>query len=153
MNTRLQATTNKKTDLPPVVDGIFAASREIPGRFEFLGGYCDACDDHSFPRAEHCHHCHGDTRSVSLGDDGVIYSFTVVRTRPPLELPQPYTVAYVDLNDVPLRVFCLLDPEQVGAAAIGDAVRLYAGPLGVNAQGQACIRPFFRLLTSKGMDQ
>lgn len=146
MNNDLQETTAKEAELPPVVDNIFAPSAENPGRFELLGGRCDACDGYSFPKTKHCHHCHGDTRMISLGTDGVIYSFTVVRTKPPLGLPQPYAVAYIDLKDVPLRVFCLLDPEQTGDAVIGAIVRLSVGPLGVNNAGQYCLRPFFQLI-------
>ncbi len=146
MNTLLQETMTKETELPPVVNNIFAPSAENPGQFELIGGRCDACDDYSFPRSEHCCHCHADTRKVSLGTDGTIYSFTVVRTKPPLELPQPYAVAYIDLEDVPLRVFCLLDPAQTGDAIIGASVRLSVGPLGVNNAGQHCLRPFFQLL-------
>lgn len=146
MNTDLQETITKETELPPVVNNIFAPSAEDPGRFELLGGRCDACDDYSFPKSEYCHHCHAGTRMISLGTDGVIYSFTVVRTKPPLGLPQPYAVAYIDLKDVPLRVFCLLDPEQTGDAVIGASVRLSVGPLGVNNAGQDCLRPFFQLL-------
>ncbi len=136
----------KETGLPPVANNIFAPSAENPGQFELLGSCCDACDDYSFPSSEYCHHCHADTRRVSLGADGVIYSFTIIRTRPPLGLPQPYGVAYIDLKNVPLRVFCLLDPEQIGDATIGASVRLSVGQLGVNNVGQDCIRPFFQLL-------
>jgi uncharacterized OB-fold protein len=146
MTTEPQRTIAKETVLPPVVSNIFAPSTEDPGRFELIGGHCDACDDYSFPKAEHCYHCHADTRKISLGTDGVIYSFTVVRTKPPLGLPQPYAVAYIDLENVPLRVFCLLDPEQIGNTVIGAKVRLSVGPLGTNNAGQDCLRPFFQLL-------
>ncbi len=135
-----------EVELPLVAHDIFAPSLRDSSRFELIGGYCDFCDDYSFPKAEHCYRCHADTRKVSLGTDGVIYSFTVVRTKPPLGLPQPYAVAYFDLEDVPLRVFCLLDPKQTEDAVIGAKVRLSVGPLGVNNKGQACLRPFFQLL-------
>jgi uncharacterized OB-fold protein len=151
MNTEIQGTIAKETVLLPVVNNIFAASAEDSDRFELVGGRCDACDDYSFPKAEHCYHCHADTRKISLGSDGIIYSFTLVRTKPPLGLPQPYAVAYIDLKDAPLRVFCLLDPEQTDDAVIGAKVRLSVGPLGINNAGQNCLRPFFQLLpNSKG---
>ncbi len=146
MTIDLQEAPAKETESPPVANNIFASSAGDPEQFELLGGYCDACDDYSFPQSEHCHRCHADTRLVGLGTDGVIYSFTVVRTRPPLGLPQPYAVAYIDLKDVPLRVFCLLDPEQTGDIAIGAGVRLSVGQLGINNVGQDCLRPFFQLL-------
>jgi len=150
MNTDIQETTAQETVLAPVVSNIFAPSAENPDRFELIGGRCDACNDYSFPRSEYCCHCHADTRKVSLGTDGVIYSFTVVRTKPPLGLPQPYAVAYIDLKDVPLRVFCLLDPEQIGEVIIGASVRLSVGPLGINNVGKDCLRPFFQLHPENG---
>lgn len=150
MNTELQGTITKQVELPPIANDIFASSLRDSSRFELIGGHCDACDKYSFPKAEHCFHCHADTRQVSLGTDGVIYSFTVIRTKPPLGLPQPYAVAYIDLQDVPLRVFCLLDPKQTEDAVIGAKVRLSVGPLGINNEGEDCLRPYFQLFTENG---
>ena len=146
MTTTVHDQISQEQELPPVAYGIFSRSLRNRFQFELSGGRCDACDNYSFPKAEHCYHCHSETRKCGLGTDGVIYSFTVIRTKPPLGLPQPYAVAYIDLEDVPLRVFCLLDPEQIEDAVIGAKVRMAVGPLGVNNAGQDCLRPFFQLL-------
>ncbi len=132
--------------LPPVVDNIFTASADDPGQFELIGSHCAACDRYFFPGAEFCSDCHATADQVSLGGRGTIYSYTVVRIKPPLGLPQPYAVAYIDLLSVPLRIFCLLDPEQAEEAAIGGKVVLSVGAVGQNNAGQACLRPFFQLL-------
>ncbi|MBV23572.1 MAG: hypothetical protein CMM21_00895 [Rhodospirillaceae bacterium] len=146
MSTASEETTTNHSDLPPVADGIFAVSAEDPNRFELVGGHCQRCDDYSFPRSMHCCHCRAETDEHSLGSDGNIYSLAVVRIKPPLGLPRPYAVAYIDLEAVPLRVFCLLDPVQCEDAVIGAGVRLSVGPLGVNNAGQDCLRPFFKLI-------
>ena len=130
-------------ELPPVEEHIFAPLKD---GFELVGAWCEACDKYFFPTREHCSSCHGSTVQTGLGSDGMVYSFTTVRTRPPFGLPQPYGVAYIDLDDCPLRVFGLLDPQQLEKIHIGTPVRLFVGPLGVNNADQPCLRPFFQLL-------
>ncbi|QIB66066.1 Zn-ribbon domain-containing OB-fold protein [Kineobactrum salinum] len=107
------------------------------------------CDFFQFPRQEHCPGCLQSLQERSLGGTGVIYSVTTVRVRPPLGLPQPYAVAYVDLDDVPLRVFGLIDPDQCESVCIGDRVVLKVLPLGLNQQQQSCLRPCFHRLTNQ----
>jgi len=82
---------------------------------------------------------------ASLGNSGQIYSFTTVRVKPPLGLPRPYSVAYIDLSDVPLRVFGLLSPSQEGRFEIGQGVELQLDQLGQNNLGDNCLRPFFAI--------
>jgi len=130
------------TELPPVVEHVFVSTRD---GFELIGAYCDHCHKYFFPIREHCSNCLGDTNETTLGSRGEIYSFTVIRTKPPFGLPQPYGVAYIDLVDFPLRVFSLLDPQQLEDVDIGAQVQLCVGPMGVNNTNQACQRPFFRL--------
>lgn len=130
-------------ELPPVAEHIFAPSKD---GFELVGAYCEDCDKYFFPTREHCSSCHGSTVQTGLGSHGVVYSFTIVRTKPPFGLPQPYGVAYIDLCGCPLRVFGLLDPQQLEKIHIGTQVCLFVGPMGVNNAKQPCLRPFFQLL-------
>ena len=113
-----------------------------------LGGYCVHCDAAFFPKPRYCPHCLETPESRAIGNTGVIHSFTVVRTKPPLGLPQPYGVGYVDLDKgmdgSGLRVFCLFDPDFVDELKIGEKVTLQVSPLGHNGRGEACLRPFFR---------
>lgn len=134
-------------NLPPVAENIFVLSKD---GFELIGAYCDNCEKYFFPIREHCSDCLGNTVQAKLGSRGVVYSFTIVRTKPPFGLPQPYGVAYIDLDTIQLRVFGLLDPQQLGKVYIGASVRLSVGPMGVNNADQPCLRPFFRLLSDPG---
>ncbi len=131
------------TERPPVAESIFAPSKD---GFELVGAWCEDCDKYFFPTREHCSSCHGHTVQTGLGSHGTVYSFTIVRTKPPFGLSQPYGVAYIDLEACSLRVFGLLDPQQLEKIHIGAPVRLLVGPMGVNNADQPCLRPFFKLL-------
>jgi uncharacterized OB-fold protein len=96
-----------------------------------------------------CPECLKDIDECEIGSGGVIYSFTVVRTKPPLGLPEPYGVAYVDLDESALRVFGLLDPQALDQFTIGKRVRLEVGKIGLNLQGEPCLRPYFTPDTTK----
>ena len=78
-----------------------------------------------------------------MGRRATIHSVTTIRTRAPLGLPSPYSVAYVDMEEVPYRMFALLDPKEAGNYHIGQEVELSVGPLGVNNDNQPCRRPYF----------
>lgn len=110
-----------------------------------LGGYCPACRDSFFPMPKYCPRCLEPAEACELNGEGIIYSHTAVRARPPLGLPQPYAVGYIDLAESGLRIFGLLDPADVDRMAIGRRVILKVGPLGVDNRGEPCLRPYFSL--------
>ena len=150
MPTRLKENTASQVSatelLPPVQEGIFSLPLAgEQGGPRLLGGYCRACDRYHFPRERHCHRCLGPVEAADLGNTGVIYSYTAVRAKPPLGLPQPYGVGFVDLADHGLRVFALLDPECIDDFKIGAPVMLAVKPLGHDCKGRACLRPYFTL--------
>lgn len=130
-------------EYPPVQPGIFTGG-EHP---QLLGGYCRECGTYHFPAPEVCPGCLGRLgevmEQISLGDRATLYSVTTIRTKPPLGLPKPYRVGYVDLQQVPLRIFALLDPEQEHALEIGQELQLQTARLGVNLEGAPCLRPYF----------
>ncbi|MBI4692471.1 MAG: OB-fold domain-containing protein [Gammaproteobacteria bacterium] len=121
-------------------EGVFATRGDGSG--ELLGGECAACGRRYFPRRDHCPGCEGRLAECGLGDRGTLYTYTVVRVRPPLGLPAPYAVGYVDLDRGP-RVFALLDPQAVNELAIGMPLVMRVGPLGVDARNRPCLRPYF----------
>lgn len=109
------------------------------------GGHCNNCDRYCFPYAASCPDCLTPMTRVRLGSEGVIYSHTTVRTRPPYGFPRPYSVAFIDLNDAPLRIFALLDCALAGQFKIGDRVRLKVGVVGHDGEGAERARPYFTL--------
>ncbi|MBI5585361.1 MAG: OB-fold domain-containing protein [Deltaproteobacteria bacterium] len=114
-----------------------------------LGGYCPGCRKYLFPAPRYCPACLEPTEKTNLGSEGTLYSFTVVRTKPPLGLPQPYSVGYVDLPGSGLRVFSLLDPEAIDRLRIGRPLRLAAGFLGHDGRGSSRWRPYFTPLKNQ----
>lgn len=117
------------------------------------GSICSVCNYSSYPCKAHCSECCAPMTPMSFDGTGTIYSFTVVRVKPPLGLPQPYTVAYIDLDHVPLRIFGLLDTKEDHCYAIGERVLLATGELGNDAQGVPCLRPFFQSVESSNTQQ
>lgn len=135
-----------QTGMPPVASGIFALPSCDGSPPQLLGGLCPACQRHFFPRPRCCPVCLGPLEEASLGATGTIYSFTVVRTKPPLGLPRPYSIGYVDLDHAGLRIFCLLDANSIDQLQVGLPVELAVGPIGHDARGTPCLRPFFKPL-------
>lgn len=129
------------SDLPPFAPGIFTGQGEAT---RLIGSRCPGCGAVDFPARAEC----GDggvPSLVELSPRGTLYSYTVVRTKPPFGLPAPYALGYVDLADGGPRVLMPLDPAAIGGFAIGMALRLSSGPLGTDLAGQPCTRPFFTL--------
>lgn len=125
--------------IKPILNGIFETS-PVP---RLLGGYCPACDKKYFPVPAVCPGCLAPVEPVRLSKQGTIYSFTVIRTKPPFGLPQPYAVGYIDLKGDNLRVIGLFDPVKIDRLSIGGSVTLSIGPLGNDRFGEPCLRYFF----------
>jgi uncharacterized OB-fold protein len=138
---------SKLPDLPPVAQGVFTLPPydQFPPRL--IGSMCPSCNEYFFPATPYCRKCLEPTARADLGSQGVLYSYTVIRTKAPLGLPTPYCVGYVDLAERSLRIFFLLDPDAIETFKPGLAVRLAVKPLGVDQQGSPCLRPYF---TPKG---
>lgn len=153
MKTQSNAVQVDDHALPPIVPDLFESLEGRPGHVGLVGGHCASCDRDFFPLQHQCPDCFDPLQRRVFGEHGHIYSFTVVRTKAPFSLPEPYAVGYVDLADVKLRVFALLDPAAVGQLTVGAAVVLKALPLGVDASGMPCVRPVFCLTHAAGMKE
>jgi uncharacterized OB-fold protein len=136
-------------DIPPMMPGVFTPPPYDQNLPRLIGGFCRECRQFYFPRPHYCPHCLGTAEETALNSEGTIHSFTVVRTKPPLGLPQPYSVGYVDLAESGLRIFCLLDPMAIDRLRIGLPVRLAVAPLGHDGRGMPCLRPYFTLQTKE----
>jgi uncharacterized OB-fold protein len=137
MNNRIE------TELPPVVSGVFTLPPYDKMAPTMLGGFCKVCGRYYFPKPVYCRTCLEQVELTGVGSRGNIYSYTVIRTKPPLGLPQPYAVGYIDLEKSHLRIFCLLDPTAIDQLQVGLPVSLRVGPLGHDGTGASCLRPYF----------
>ncbi|NML76870.1 hypothetical protein HHL25_22265 [Rhizobium sp. S-51] len=81
------------------------------------------------------------TEELLLSGDGRVNCLTRVRVRPPYELPPGYMIGFVDLDAAPLRLFGLFDGETELSPGSRVALRLRA--IGVDNDGNPCLRPIF----------
>jgi len=125
--------------LKPVMDGIFESGPSP----RLLGAMCPTCRQKFFPRRVVCPYCLDELEDIKLSSVGKIYTFSVLRTKAPYGLPQPYAGGYVDLEDDGLRIYTLFDPEKISDLDFGKRVTLRVGPLGVNNDGEPCLRYYF----------
>lgn len=132
--------------LHPLLPNLFEQLGAEGKRFGLVGGYCPRCDRHFFPLVEHCSVCRGYVTRKVVGENGSVYSYTVVRTKAPFGLPEPYAVGYIDLAETALRVFGLIDPDDIAGLVVGVSVRLSVKPIGVDAAGRHCLRPVFSVV-------
>jgi len=108
-----------------------------------LGGRCSACGTTRFPWRDICPACQSrEVAEVPLPVTGTIYTFTIVRNKPPGYLGEvPYAFGFVDL-DIGLRVISTLVADDLEALAIGDRVEfdlLMVGS-GPEAEASYCYR-------------
>ena len=132
-----------RNELPPMMQGIFTLPPYDQNPPKLLGGFCAACNLYYFPGRKYCPKCLQPVEETALDSEGTVHSFTIVRTKPPLGLPQPYSIGYVDLIGSGLRILCLLDPAAIDRLQIGLPVRLAVGPLGHDSHNMPCLRPYF----------
>lgn len=123
----------------PVLAGVFVADPEP----RLLGRYCKACDRKFFPPPAVCPYCLQPISISPLSSEGTLYAYTVVRTRPPFGLPQPYAIGYVDLETDNLRIFTLLDGERIQDLRIGLPLTLRIEGMGLHRDGTPCLRYYF----------
>jgi uncharacterized OB-fold protein len=138
-----RAESNLDAFAPDIFTGEGAATR-------LIGSRCAACGKHAFPYRDRCADDGVETQRVELGHEAELYVFTIVRTKAPFGLPQPYAVGYVDLAGEGLRLFMPLDPACIDDFRIGMKLRLSSGPLGLNLNGAPCVRPYFTPALTEG---
>lgn len=86
---------------------------------------CTDCSKHVFFPRVICPHCHGASLEwVEASGEGVVYSTTVVRTKP--ERGDDYNVALIDLAEG-VRMMSRVEGISPGDVAIGMQVRGFVG--------------------------
>lgn len=101
---------------------------DASGRAHLIGGRCKNCGAFSFPSAAVCTSCLSeDIEAVDLGDEGTLYSYSVVH-QAPKGWTTPYALGYVDLPgdvrvlahiDVPLDSIAINMPVKLGVGVVG----------------------------------
>jgi uncharacterized OB-fold protein len=115
-----------------VTDGLFT---EHPPRL--LGGRCDECAHHHFPRRDQCPYCGASAIvDVELSDHGTLWGWTTVTSLPPGALGTvPFGFGVVELPEG-LRVITRLALPDDGWV-FGQPMHLRIAELGPDADGIA----------------
>jgi uncharacterized OB-fold protein len=100
---------------------------------------CTSCGARYFDRRNACAACFGsDFRTVSVGTEGTVETFTIVAQAAP-GIPVPFVAAVVDCDGTPVRANIINtepDPEHVST---GMKVRLATYSLGADDNGVEAI--------------
>ncbi|ATE61232.1 Zn-ribbon domain-containing OB-fold protein [Thauera sinica] len=139
MNARNEAAEGGVELVPGLVEALDGA-----GRYGLMGSRCPDCGAWAFPALERCPRCQGRQAPTRVGTAGSLYTYTVVRTRAPFGLPEPYAVGYVDLDESGLRVFGLIDPAATDGLEVGQRMEIGLRSIGVDRHGRPCLRPLFQ---------
>ncbi|MDM7956650.1 OB-fold domain-containing protein [Blastomonas sp.] len=85
---------------------------------------CTMCDHRIHPPQLMCPQCLSrNVRPVAASGMGTIYSYTINHQAWIPELPVPYALVIVDLDDQPgVRITAMLEADDLGAIAVGAPV-------------------------------
>jgi uncharacterized protein len=110
-------------DRVPIREGLLSGRLSCLDDVRLVGSNCSNCGETSLGRAKVCPNCgRASVREVSLSDRGVLWSFTVVRHKPPGDYrgPEPFVPFGLGLVELPdgLRVLspvaCPVDRLTIG---------------------------------------
>ncbi len=134
----------------PIREGLFTPGLGDLGQIALIGAKCCACGETSFGASECCPNCGSDDVSTRpLTRTGILWTYTVVRHRPPgnyrgPEPFQPFGMGLVELTDG-LRVLSRVDVE-LDRLEIGMPLELHPFVLGTDEAGAEIIAFTFRPL-------
>ena len=117
------ASANAASKRVPIREGLLAGSLFDLDQVRLAGSKCTGCGETSLGTMSVCANCGRDTvRAVALSERGVLWSYTVVRHKPPGDYrgPDPFVPFGLGLVELPdgLRVMspieCKLDELKIG---------------------------------------
>lgn len=122
----------------PVQAGLFAL--DGAGGGTLIGGYCETCTRHHFPRFAVCPYCSADgSIERPLGRRGVLRLFTTVLNRPPGYRGEvPFGFGVVELPEK-LRIISRITETNLARLRIGQTMRLVFTPLHVDDDGREVV--------------
>lgn len=116
-----------------VHDGLFTPEPEP----RLIGGKCENCGRHQFPRASLCQYCGSDDIAEALlSAEGTLWAWTAVTAAPPgYRGDVPYGFGVVELPEG-LRVLTRLTESDPTALAFGQDVRMQLVVLHTDDEGR-----------------
>ena len=124
-------------------EGLFSGPLDRLEAVHLCGSRCDACGETGLGASVSCQNCgSGEVRETALGDGGTLYTYTVVRHRPPGNYHGPaefvpFGLGLVQVDDV-LRVLAPID-LPIEALEIGMPLRFHPYVLRTDEQGREVV--------------
>jgi len=115
--------TSASTTRSPIRDGLLTGALEQLDQVRLAGTRCTSCGETSLGHRSLCPNCGRDTvEPIALADRGTLWSYTVVRHKPPgnYKGPEPFVPYGLGLVELPdgLRVLspieCPIDRLKIG---------------------------------------
>lgn len=107
-----------------------------------LAGRCMHCNETFFPRLNICPRCLEALETITLGNIGILYTYTIVHVAP-RGFTGPYAIGYVDLPEG-VRLFAQLDVQDFAILRPGLNMMAGWGQIRVDEQGQPVYSYTFR---------
>src|SRR3954451_2839793 len=123
-------------DAVAVHDGLFTMEPEP----RLIGGKCQACGQHQFPRSSLCQYCGGDDSvEVLLSPTGTLWAWTAVTAAPPgYNGKVPYGFGVVELAEG-IRVLTRITEPDPSALSFGQDMKMQLVPLHTDDEGRAVL--------------
>jgi uncharacterized protein len=122
----------------PVHEGLFTTAED--GSPRLIGGLCDPCGRHHFPRLTTCPYCSAEAVTEALlSANGSLWGWTAVTTAPPgYRGDVPFGFGIVELPEG-LRVITRLTEPAPDRLQRDQPMRLVLTPLHVDDEGRAVV--------------
>ncbi len=125
-------------DTVPVTEGLF--SNRADGEPYLLGGVCESCRAHHFPRLSTCPYCSSErVRPTELSSTGTLWGWTAVTAPPPGYRGEvPYGFGVVELAEG-LRLITRLTVSDPALLRYRQPMRLVTSPLHIDDEGRSVV--------------
>ena len=132
----------------PIREGLFTLPLLPLEQVRLIGSQCQSCSEVSLGAASSCPNCASDNlEAIPLSKEGTLWSFTVIRNRPPGDYkgPDPFVPFGEGLVELPegIRVLSPIDVD-VEKLKIGMKLELEVYNLYVNEEGNEVVAFRFR---------
>jgi uncharacterized OB-fold protein len=130
----MQSISAKKIKQVPIREGLFATPLSPADQVRLLGSQCQSCGEVSLGKRSACPNCGSNqVREVPLSHKGKLWTYTVIRHRPPGEYkgPDPFVPFGEGLVELPegIRVLspieCELDKLKIGMELQLEVFKLF----------------------------